>query len=92
MNGALLHATGQYVACFVFLFDNNIQKVDTFHSHNLTSVEPFWRTRQYGLYHYITRNQLPFNIPIKNSYSIFTTDCVDDGPLSYAVKSTESLP
>ena len=35
MNGALLHVTGQYVACFVFLLDkvdNNIQKVDTFHT------------------------------------------------------------
>ena len=47
MNGALLHATGQYVACFVFLFDNNIQKVDTFHSHNLTSVGTA-RTLKYG--------------------------------------------
>ena len=27
------------------LIDNNIQELDTFHSHNLTSVEPF---RRYG--------------------------------------------
>jgi len=44
MNGTLLYATRQYVACFVFLcfnenclLDKNIQNVDTFHKHNFTA-------------------------------------------------------
>ena len=44
MKGTLLHVTRQDVACFVFLcfnyiflLNNNIQKVDTFHGRNLTA-------------------------------------------------------